>query len=46
MKFFKEVGGFIFEFNSIGEYIEFLLGRLLGLIIFIGAIVLLFYLLC
>lgn len=44
MRFFKEVWGFIFEFNSIGEYIEFLLGRLLGIIIFTGAIVLLFYL--
>ena len=46
MRVFKEVWGFIFEFNSIGEYIEFLLGRLLGIIIFIGIVILLLYLLC
>lgn len=45
MRFFKEVWGFIFEFNSIGEYISFFLGRLLGVMIFIGPILLLFYLL-
>jgi hypothetical protein len=45
MRFFKEVWGFIFEFNSVGEYISFMLGRLLGVIIFIGFILLLIYLL-
>ncbi len=38
MRFFKEFNGFFFEFNSIGEYLQFLLGRLLGIIIFFGAI--------
>lgn len=28
MRFFKEVWGFIFEFNSIGEYLSFLLDRM------------------
>lgn len=45
MRFFKEVWGFIFEFNSIGEYLSFLLGRLIGLIIFIGIIILIIWLL-
>ncbi len=39
MRFYKEVWGFIFEFNSVGEYIEFLFGRLCG----IAALILLFY---
>lgn len=43
MRFFKEVWGFIFEFNSIGEYLSFLLGRLLGIIIFFGVLFLLFW---
>jgi hypothetical protein len=38
MRFFKEFNGFIFEFNSFGEYLKFLFGRLLGIIIFFGAI--------
>jgi len=45
MRFFKEVWGFIFEFNSIGEYLSFLLGRLIGLIVFIGIIILIIWLL-
>lgn len=45
MRFFKEVWGFIFEFNSIGEYLSFLFGRLIGLIIFIGIIILIIWLL-
>lgn len=36
MKFYKQVWGIIWEFNGIGEYISFLIGRLLGVIIFIG----------
>jgi len=39
MRFFKEFNGFFFEFNSIGEYMSFLFGRLLGIIIFFGAII-------
>ena len=34
MRFYKEVWGIIWEFNSIGEYISFCIGRLLGAIIF------------
>ncbi len=34
MRFYKEVWGIIWEFNSIGEYISFCLGRVLGAIIF------------
>lgn len=41
MRFFKEVWGFIWEFNSIGEFISFTIGRLLGVVIFIGCIYLL-----
>lgn len=43
MRFFKEYDGFLFEFNSFGEFLSFLVGRLLGLIIFIAVLVLLFY---
>ena len=39
MRFFKEVNGFIFEFNSIGEFLDFCLGRIFGVIVFIGLIV-------
>lgn len=45
MRFFKEVWGFIFEFNSWGEYFGFLLGRVVGIIIFIGILFLIFLLL-
>lgn len=34
MKFYKEVWGIIWEFNGIGEYISFIIGRILGVIIF------------
>jgi hypothetical protein len=34
MRFYKEVWGIIWEFNSIGEYLSFTLGRVLGVIIF------------
>jgi len=44
MRFFKEFNGFFFEFNSIGEYVGFLIGRLLGVIIFFGTLFLLFWL--
>lgn len=40
MRFFKEFDGFIFEFNSLGEYLQFLAGRILAIIIIIGAILL------
>lgn len=33
MRFYKEVWGIIWEFNSIGEFISFTLGRVLGAII-------------
>ena len=36
MRFYKEVWGIIWEFNGIGEYVSFLLGRLLGVVIFFG----------
>ena len=41
MRFYKEVWGIIWEFNSIGEYVSFCIGRLLGVIIFFGGIYLL-----
>lgn len=40
MRFFKEFDGFIFEFNSLGEYFQFLAGRILAVIIIIGVILL------
>jgi hypothetical protein len=40
MRFFKEFDGFIFEFNSLGEYLQFLAGRILAVIIIIGVILL------
>ena len=43
MRFYKEAWGLMFEFNSIGEYVGFVLGRVLGVIIFIGILLLLFY---
>ena len=45
MRFFKEAFGFIFEFNSVGEYLEFLAGRILGVIVAIGILLLVFWLL-
>ena len=41
MRFYKEVWGIIWEFNSISEFISFMIGRLLGVIIFFGSIYLL-----
>jgi hypothetical protein len=38
MRFYKEVWGIIWEFNSIGEYISFCVGRLVGAAIFFGTI--------
>ena len=40
MSFFKEFNGFIFEFNSVGEYLEFLAGRVMAIIVIIGIILL------
>lgn len=45
MRFFKEQWGIFWEFNSLSEYASFLLGRLLGVIIFVGAIILAIWLL-
>jgi hypothetical protein len=39
MRFFKEVGGFIFEFDSIGGFINFTIGRIIGVIVFILLII-------
>lgn len=41
MRFFKEVWGIIWEFNSLSEYASFMFGRLLGAIVFFGGIYLL-----
>ena len=41
MRFYKEVWGIIWEFNSIKEYFDFTLGRVVGVIIFIGLMYLL-----
>ena len=38
MKFYQQYRGFIFEFNSVGEYFKALLWRLLGMIV--GVIIL------
>lgn len=35
MKFYKQYWGFLFEFNSIGEFIWFTIGRVIGVILFI-----------
>lgn len=45
MRFFKESNGFFFEFNSLGDYFKFLLGRLVGAILGIGLLILIGYLL-
>jgi len=45
MRFFKEFHGSFFEFNSLGEYLEFLLGRFVGAILGIGVLFLIGYLL-
>ena len=41
MRFYKEVWGIIWEFNSIGEYVSFMVGRLIGAAIFFGVLYLL-----
>lgn len=43
MRFYKEFDGFIFEFNSWREYFMFVPGRLVGLVIALGAIALILY---
>ena len=46
MRFFENWGGFIWEYNSFGDYLKALLGRLLGVVIAIGIfflIILFFY---
>ena len=43
MRFYKEAWGFLFEFNSIGEYLSFLLGRVIGVVIFVGILFLIFW---
>lgn len=44
MRFFKKFGGIIWEFNSIGEYIDFLIGRVVGFIVFVALILGVLYL--
>jgi len=43
MRFFKEFNGFFFEFNSLGDFFKFLLGRIVGTILAIGLLALLAY---
>ena len=43
MRFFEQWGGFIWEYNSLGEYFQVLLGRLTGTIL---GIAVLFFLCC
>ena len=40
MRFFENWGGFIWEYNSFGDYLKGLFGRLIGAIIGIGIIIL------
>lgn len=42
MRFYKQVWGIIWEFNSIWEYVQFLIGRLIGTVIFIVIVYLLY----
>ena len=35
MRFYKQVWGIFWEFNSIGEYVWFVIGRIIGTIIFL-----------
>lgn len=48
MRFYQEYGGFIWEFNSLGEYLKAVLARiigtLLGIAILVGGFFLLVYL--
>lgn len=43
MRFYEYWNGFIWEYNSIGEYLKCLLGRLVGAIL---GVLILFFLLC
>jgi len=36
MRFYKQVWGIIWEFNSIWEYVSFCIGRVIGAAIFFG----------
>lgn len=48
MRFFQEYNGFIFEFNSVGEYLKAVLLRIVGTIIgfaILGFMLFLLYLL-
>lgn len=38
MRFFGEYWGFIFEFNSIKDFLMFTLGRICGVLVFLGMI--------
>ena len=42
MRFYKQVWGIIWEFNSIWEYVQFLIGRLIGTVIFVVIVYLLY----
>lgn len=41
MRFYKQVWGIIWEFNSLGEYACFVIGRIIGTIIVFGGMYLL-----
>ena len=43
MRFFEQWKGFIWEYNSVGEYFQALMGRLIGSIL---GVVILFFLCC
>ena len=43
MRFFSQQLGFIWEFNSLWEYVKFMFGRLLGYVIFFGTLGLIFW---
>jgi hypothetical protein len=43
MRFFKEYDGFLFEFNSLGEFLRFLVARFLGIIAGIAVVALIIY---
>ena len=38
MRFYQEWGGFIWEYNSIGEFLKVLLGRLIGMVLGFGVL--------
>ena len=44
-RFYQEYNGFIFEFNSIGEFFKAVLWRIFGKIVGVAIIVLIVYLL-